>query len=75
MSMLIGDRDMILRFSYWHGELASLFSPIMGTGAGSGMALLYVMTAIGLSLGRLGRDTSAQLHSVEERSPTQSRVS
>jgi hypothetical protein len=36
------------------GFLAAIFGPIIGTGAGAGMALLYAISALGLLLVAVG---------------------
>lgn len=45
---------------------SALFHPIVGTGVGAGMALLYLLTSIGLILIGLGGYLSVQLRTVEQ---------
>ncbi len=53
----------------FNDQFGALFSPIVGTGAGAGMALLYVSTSIGLVLVGIKGYTMPQLHTVEQRIP------
>ncbi|MGG6294875.1 MFS transporter [Leptolyngbya sp. AN02str] len=54
-----------------NSQLASLFSPIVGTGAGSGMALLYIMTSVGLLIVGISGYALPKLQQVEEGHPAQ----
>jgi hypothetical protein len=50
------------------GFLAAIFGPIIGTGAGAGMALLYAISSLGLLLvavGGLCFPTAAQMRKGE----------
>lgn len=47
-------------------HFATLFSPIIGTGAGAGMALLYLLTSIGLVLVGFGGYVSPSLQTVDQ---------
>ncbi|WP_416671895.1 MFS transporter [Egbenema bharatensis] len=49
-----------------NGQFAALFSPIVGTGAGAGIALLYVMTSSGLLVVGIGGYRIPQLWAMEK---------
>jgi DHA3 family macrolide efflux protein-like MFS transporter len=51
------------------GQFAALFSPIVGTGTGAGMAWLYVITSIGLLVVGIGGYAIPQLRQVEQETP------
>jgi MFS transporter, DHA3 family, macrolide efflux protein len=53
------------------GSLSSLLSPIVGTGAGAGMALLYVMTSTGLLIIGCSGWAVRSLRNVEDTVPDQ----
>jgi MFS transporter, DHA3 family, macrolide efflux protein len=46
-------------------QIAALFSPIVGSGAGAGMALLYVLTSIGLLVVGIGGYRISQLWAMD----------
>jgi MFS transporter, DHA3 family, macrolide efflux protein len=47
------------------GRLASILGPIFGTGAGAGMAVIYVITALGLLLTGIGGYATFRLRNIE----------